>query len=234
MLFKAKQSHRLSGRLLRRKSALLAVTQLFLGGVMAKKRTFLLALIAIAAVLLAFPLRQAVEDIIIHPMQYLIWGAGILYRSIPQFWIWVVMSAVIFFILLMPFLDDLPPIPKRHRKESPVKGPIESMAESLKKADRGIYFRWTVANRIGKITRDWIAYRERLDKRWQANDLARLEGQVSSEVYQYLDAGLNGSFADYPRPRLPFIQKQKTTPLDLDPNRVLDTLEREMENECCD
>ena len=201
---------------------------------MDKKRIFLLAIFAIAALLLAFPLRQAVEDIIIQPMQYLIWGAGIIYRSIPQFWIWVILSAVIFFILLMPFLDDLPPIPKRHKKEPPVLGPIESMAESLDKAHQGIYFKWSVANRIGKITRDWIAYRERLDKRWQANDLARLDGQVSSEVYQYLDAGLNGSFADYPRPRLPFIQKQKPTPLDLDPNRVLDTLEEEMEHEAYD
>ena len=201
---------------------------------MDKKRIFLLALLTIAALLLAFPLQKAVQDIIIQPMIYLVWGAGILYRSIPQFWIWVVMLAIIFFILLSPFLDDLPPIPKRHKKEPPEKGPIESMAESLAKADKGIYFRWSVANRIGKIMRDWIAYQERLEKRWQANDLARLEGQVSPEVYQYLDAGLNGSFADYPRPRLPFIQKRKPTPLDIDPNRVLETLENEMENECCD
>ena len=201
---------------------------------MDKKRIFLLTVLITAALLLAFPLRAAVENIIIQPMQYLVWGASILYRSIPQFWIWVIMSAVIFFILLSPFLDDLPRLPKRHKKVHPEKGPIESLAESIKQGNKGIYFKWAVANRLGKITRDWIAYRERLDKRWQANDLARLEGQVSPEVYQYLDAGLNGSFADYPRPRLPFIQKRKPTPLDIDPNRVLETLENEMENECCD
>lgn len=198
---------------------------------MSKSRTFLLATLAIAALLLAFPLREAVENVILLPMQYLLWGAGILYRSIPQFWIWAIISAIIFFILLSPFLEDLPRIPKRHKKEPPVQGPIESMADSLKKADRGIYFKWAVANRIGKIMRDWIAYRERFDKRWQANNPERLDGQVSAEVYQYLDAGLNGSFADYPRPRLPFIRKKIKTPLDLDPNRVLDTLEKEMENE---
>jgi hypothetical protein len=201
---------------------------------MSKSRTFLLAIFAIAALLLAFPLRQAVEDIIILPLQYLLWSAGIIYRSIPQFWIWVILSAIIFFILLMPFLEDLPRLPERHKKKPPEKGPIESLAESLKKADRGIYFKWSVANRIGKITRDWIAYRERLDKRWQANDLARLDGQVSPEVYQYLDAGLNGSFADYPRPKLPFFQKKIKTPLDIDPNRALDTLEKEMEHETYD
>ncbi len=210
------------------------MTHFILGLSMDKKRIFLLAPLAIAALLLAFPLRQAVENIIIQPLQYLLWGADILYRSVPQFWIWVAMSAVIFFILLSPFLEDLPPIPKRHKKEPPVQGPVESMAESLKQADKGIYFRWSVANRIGKIMRDWLAYRERLDKRWQANDLVRLDGQVSPDVYQYLDAGLNGSFADFPRSRLPFFQKKTKTPLDLDPNLVLDTLETEMENECCD
>lgn len=201
---------------------------------MDKKRIFLLVPLVVAALLLAFPLREAVEDIVIQPMQYLIWGAGILYRSIPQFWIWVALSGIIFFILLLPFLDDLPPIRKRHKKEPPEQGPIEKMAEALNKADRGIYFRWSVANRIGKIMRDWIAYRERLDKRWQANDLARLEGQVSFDVYQYLDTGLNGSFADYPRPRLPFFQKKTKTPLDLDPNLALDALEKEMELETYD
>ncbi len=201
---------------------------------MDKKRIFLPALFIIAALLLAFPLQQAVQGIIIQPMMYLIWGAGIIYHSIPQFWIWVVMLALIFFILLSPFLDDLPRIRRRGKKEPPKVGPIENLAESISLSNKGIYFKWLVANRLGKITRDWIAYRERLEKRWQANDLARLAGQAPADVYNYLDAGLNGSFADYPRPRLPFIQKRKATPLDIDPNRVLDTLENEMENECCD
>ncbi len=198
---------------------------------MKRQRIIPLAFLAIAALLLAFPLQEAVQAIVIRPLLYLLWGAGILYRSIPQFWIWVVLLAAIFFILLSPFLDDLPPIPRRHRKEPPEKGPLERMATSIKQADKGIYFKWLVANRLGKVMRDWIVYRERLDKRWQANDLGRIEAQTPPEVFNYLDAGLNGSFADYPRPRLPFIQKRKETPLDIDPNHVLDTLEKEMENE---
>ena len=201
---------------------------------MNKKRIFLLAAFIIAALLLAFPLRQAVEEVIIQPILYLIWGAGVIYHALPQFGIWVVMLAVIFFILLMPFLEDLPRLPRRYRKEPPEKGPVEKMAKTIQYSDQGVYFKWLIAHRLGRIIRDWIAYRERLDKRWQANDLARLEGRVSPEIYQYLDAGLNGSFADYPRPRLPFFQKQEPTPLDLDPNLVLETLETEMENECCD
>ncbi|MBT3336586.1 MAG: hypothetical protein HN855_01255 [Anaerolineae bacterium] len=201
---------------------------------MDKKRIFLLAALVIAALLLAFPLQQAVQDVVVQPLLYLLWGAGVVYRSVPQFWVWVIMLAVIFFILLSPFLDDLPRIRRRVKKVPPEKGPIESLAESISQANKGIYFKWLVANRLGKIVRDWIAYRERLDKRWQANDLARIEGRASTEVYKYLDAGLNGSFADYPRPRLPFIQKRAATPLDIDPNLVLDTLETEMENESYD
>ena len=201
---------------------------------MDKKRIFLLIAFIFVALLLAFPLRQAVEDVLIRPLLYLAWGAGVIYHSLPQFGVWVVMLVVIFFILLSPFFNNPPDLPIMRKKEPPSKGAIEKLAEAIEHSKRGVYFKWTMANRLGKITRDWIAYRERLDKRWQANDLARLKGQVSPEVYQYLDAGQNGSFADYPRPRLPFIQKQQATPLDLDPNLVLDTLEREMENECCD
>ena len=193
----------------------------------------LLALLA-AALLLAFPLQDFLRTGIIEPLLYFFWGMGILYKSVPQFWIWVLLLGIVFFILLTPFLEDLPRLRGRERKIPPKPGAIEELAETLKQLDKGIYFKWVVANRLGKIIRNWVAYRDRLDKRWQANDLERLGWDASPEIRQYLDAGLNGSFADYPRFRIPFIRIKRKTPLDLDPNLVLDFLSKEMENECCE
>jgi len=195
----------------------------------------LLPLIAILAIalLLAFPLQDFLRTGIIEPLLYFFWGMGILYRSVPQFWIWVLLLGVVFFIMLLPFLEDLPKLRRKEKELPPGAGAIEELAETLKQIDKGIYFKWVVANRLGKIIRNWVAYRDRLDKRWQANDLARLGWDAPEEIHQYLDAGLNGSFADYPRTRIPFLRIKQKTPLDLAPNLVLDFLESEMENECC-
>ena len=196
----------------------------------------LLPLIAILAIalLLAFPLQDFLRTGIIEPLLYFFWGMGILYRSVPQFWIWVLLLGVVFFIMLLPFLEDLPKWRRSAKKIPPRAGAIEDLAETLKLINKGIYFKWVVANRLGKIIRNWVAYRDRLDKRWQANDLARLGWDAPEEIHQYLDVGLNGSFADYPRTRIPFLRIKQKTPLDLDPNLVLDFLENEMENECCE
>ena len=201
---------------------------------MSKKRLFIIPALIVAALLLAFPLQDAIRSIIIEPLLYLGWGIKVLYISVPQFWIWVGLLGIVFFILLTPFLEDLPKLRRRGKDEPPLPGPIESMAETLKSSNEGIYFKWVAANRLGKIVRNWVAYRDRLDKRWQADDLERIGWDAPAEVHKYLDVGLNGSFADYPRPRIPFIQKRAKTPLDIDPNEVLDFLEKEMESECCE
>ena len=198
---------------------------------MSKKRLFLIPALIVAALLLAFPLQDAIQSIIIEPLLYFFWGVGIFYRSVPQFWLWVSLLGIVFFILLSPFLEDLPRLRRRGKKEPQLPGPIESMAETLKSSDKGVYFKWVVANRLGKTVRDWVVYQNRVDKRWQANDLERIGWDAPAEVHKYLDVGLNGSFADYPRPRIPFIQKRAKTPLDIDPNEVLDFLENEMESE---
>ena len=194
-------------------------------------RLFLIPVLVIAALLLAFPLQEAVRKIIIEPLLYFFWAIGILYRSLPQFWLWVILMGIVFFILLAPFLDDLPKARRKGNELPPQPGRIESLAAVHKESSKGFYFKWVVANRIGKIVRNWVAYRDRLDQRWQANDLARFEWDAPDNIYEYLDAGLNGSYADYPLPRIPFIQKRAKTPLDIDPNEVLNFLEKEMESE---
>lgn len=198
---------------------------------MSRRRIFLFAALIVAALLLAFLLQNAIQKVIIGPLLYVGWGLGVIYRSLPQFWVWVVLLAVIFFMLLSPFLDDRPRMRRRRKKEELERGPIETLAETLNQLNKGIYFKWVVANRLGKIVRDWLAYRERLDKRWQANALESNGWQAPTDVHKYLDVGLNGSFADYPRPRIPFIKRRTATPLDIDPNRVLDVLESNMEAE---
>jgi hypothetical protein len=111
---------------------------------------------------------------------------------------------------------------------SPPKGQVKETVEWLNKCQEGNYYKWLVANRLGRIAREILFQREGhpIGKKF-----GRLEGgdwNPPPNLGDYLDSGLNGSFADYPRPR--FWQKSSPTPLDADPKQVIEYLENEMKN----
>jgi hypothetical protein len=87
----------------------------------------------------------------------------------------------------------------------------------MAKARRGNYFKWQVANRLGRIVR-------------RLGDFSggSVPASPDDTVEKYLDAGLNYSFVDFPTPRHRLIPAPKT-PLDADPQRVVDYLESLME-----
>lgn len=193
-----------------------------------KHRWIALVVLAGIAFALAFPLQGVALKMIVAPLMHLGWLLGILYRAVPQFWVWNGLMVVVFLITLLSLVDIPSSRRKPGRRKKPEPGPIKSLADSIRKHDQGIYFKWRLANRIGFMARDWLAYRERREKKWQANALEGRGWHPNEDVREYLDVGLNGSFADYPRPRIPF-RKRPPTPLDIDPNEALDYLESHME-----
>jgi hypothetical protein len=108
-------------------------------------------------------------------------------------------------------------------------GQIETLVKWLNKSQRGgIYYKWLVANRLGKNAREILAQRDGQAVSKKFGPLGGRGWNPPQKVRDYLESGLNGSFADFPRPRL-FWQTPKPTPLDEDPQKVIDYLENEME-----
>ena len=102
---------------------------------------------------------------------------------------------------------------------------MENLAELLDKRGRGIYYKWLIANRLGKAARELLDQRAGL----QGTRFMRLSGRdwnPPQEVNAYLESGVNGSFADYPRPRW---SRPHPTPLDIHPAQVVAFLESEMQ-----
>src|SRR5512138_1010405 len=118
---------------------------------MSRQRWLIVAGILIIAGLLAFPLRETIYQMIVVPIAFIAWRLHLVYRSFAQgIWWWVIT-----FIVLLMLLSSLMPRPKlRNRiplKSKPPLGQVESLAVSLRKAREGIYFKWLVANRLGKL-----------------------------------------------------------------------------------
>jgi len=89
-----------------------------------KRLLWLIPLWLAIAIFLTFWLREAVEQLLIRPLLYLLWMLNLLYHAIPQVVLWVATLALLLmlafsFILRNLSFGNLRPRPKIHANHSP-------------------------------------------------------------------------------------------------------------------
>lgn len=196
---------------------------------MTRRRWITLGGVVIIALILAFPLQDVIRKTIIVPLAYLWWALGVLYQSIPQVVIWILLIVLISFMLMGSFASDRKRSPSEDPKVKPSPGQVAGLAEHLVKMRKGTYYKWHVANRLGRLARDFLIQR---GDRANIKDLSPLTGrdwQPPAPVDAYLDTGLHGSFADFPNQSWRF-RPPEPTPLDLDVNEVVEFLESQIQS----
>ncbi len=169
----------------------------------------------------AYFLRDAIYQTVIVPLAYLLWVARFYYSAVPQIILWGSLLMILLMIVLSNLIPDAPSTPKEEPIHKPARGKVETLAGWLVKADKGTYFKWQIANRLGHIglevkeTSEWRTRREPV--------LSETEASANEAVEKYLEAGVNTSFVDYPN------QKSVPTALDVNPKEVVDYLETQLE-----
>jgi hypothetical protein len=163
---------------------------------------------------LAFGVRDIIYDLIVVPLSYLIWQIGGLLRSVAQLVQWGILVIVLSLVLVWQLIPELKRPTRRGSKVLLTAGQIETMALGLLKARSSNYFKWQLAHRLGRVSR-------RLDEHTGRSHDA---GTPSPSVMEYLAAGLNLSFVDFPARRHLF-HHPVATALDTDPVEVIGYLE---------
>jgi len=176
------------------------------------------------AALLAFGLRDVIERSVILPLAYLWWFAGLLFHSVPQWLVWIALCTLALFTVLGGILPTGQFHSRKPPTAKPARGQIESLADWIGRAPGGIYYKWLVANRLGKLARELLAQREGHGSTHRFGRLVGSDWQPPAAIDAYLESGLNGSFAEYPRSRWPWSAPVKT-PLDMNPEQVIEYLE---------
>ncbi|HUF00348.1 MAG TPA: hypothetical protein VMN99_13905 [Anaerolineales bacterium] len=183
----------------------------------------------IIAGLLAFPLREMIYETIVVPAAFIAWNLDLLYRSYPQ-WIW---WFVVLFIVFLMIAFSLGPRPQSRgrveEKPKPQQGQVEGLAIGLRRAEHGIYFRWVIANRLGKLAYQILLHRESGRPRSVFAPLLGTDWEPTKELQNYLETGLHGSFADFPNVRR-FSSTPQKTPLDINVADAVEFLESQVEN----
>lgn len=188
------------------------------------RRSLALTGIVIIALLLAFPLRDAVYEMVIVPAAYVLWLLGLLYHAVHQSVWWGVALLLVLAILARSLRSSGRTRERVRIKSRPVVGQVENLSHWVKRTERGIYFKWLIANRLGKIAHEILLQRLGGRTRSYFDPLTGPDWTPDASVQQYLEAGLRGSFADYPQRRW-FFSKPVPTPFDRDVKEVLEYLE---------
>lgn len=189
-------------------------------------RRLLLAILLAGA--LAYALRDIIEDSLIQPLIYVFWIVRLYYEAFPQVFLWIVLLVAVFLMEAASLITESASQGRDMVRRKPAVGPVESLAEWMVRAPRGLYFKWLIANRLGKLSRALLAFQTRREPKSIWEPLKSPGWEPPREVAAYLESGLNGSFADYPRSRWPY-QKQNPTPLDIDPAQAIDYIESKLE-----
>lgn len=186
--------------------------------------------VVVIAALLAFPLRGIVNELIVVPIAYLFWLLGLLYLSTHQVIWWIAILLVVLFVLGKSLLPELKPSRKLVNPTRRERGKVESLATSLQKSKKGIYFKWLVANRLGKLTHEILLQRGNGKPRSVFAPLTGEGLEPTPEMQQYLEKGLHGSFAEFPNTGNGYFAPPQRTLLDHDVAEVIEFLESQVED----
>ena len=194
-------------------------------------RRWLVVLGAIViAAWLAYQLRGVVNQLIIVPLAYLLWLLNLLYLSLDQGIWWIIVLLVVLIILGQSLLPELQWAKKLIPFTRPARGNVESLARAIQKSDEGIYFKWLVANRLGRLAYQILLQHEHGKPRSVFAPLVGETWDAPVGVQRYLEKGLHGSFADFPNSHRNYFAPPQKTPLDHDVGDVVGFLESKLEN----
>jgi hypothetical protein len=101
--------------------------------------------------------------------------------------------------------------------KKPELGPVETLALWLMRAHEGVYFKWLIARRLARLDREL----------GEPSDRPATLAAMPAAVEEYLDAGLNRSFADFPRAGR-WYRHRAPTALDLNPKEAVDYVESKL------
>jgi hypothetical protein len=185
-----------------------------------RRQIAVLIILVILAALIALPMRTVVYYYVMAPLAFFWFYLVYYYHVIPQQFYWIILIQAASYIALGGLLEN----PFRRERlqliRTSQKGPVDGLAARIKDSSRGVYSRWKVARALGILAVEILELRGSRSSRVRA--LKGKDWNPPPGVQEYLEAGLNNSFADFPL-------SGKKTPFNIDLEKVVTYLETQVE-----
>jgi len=191
-----------------------------------RQQKTLLGVVILIAAAIAYFLKDLIHEVLLMPISYLWYLINLMYLSVAQIVLWFVL-VVIFALVGFGSLYGKLGSPEGSEEDLlPQYGPVGVAARQITRSREGIYYKWLIANRLGKLARSVVMQRGGRD-RVVTDELFGPEWQPPVDVQAYLESGLNLTFADFPRRRL--LRRRPDTPLDINVEKVLTYIDSQVE-----
>lgn len=191
-------------------------------------------LILLLAIPLALLLQNWVRDVFLVEFWRLLWGARILFESLPQEPIWVLLLVSLVVIAVRSLRTRRKPAERAVEREVMYAGQVQMLARWIERASQGEYFKWSLGQRLGELTWEVMAHREhttpeQLKQRMKAGTLG-----LPPVIQMYLQATEPPGFAGPTGflSRILYRFRARASSLSFDPalEQVVEFLEAQLES----
>lgn len=191
-----------------------------------KKHWLSLGLILLIAAAIAPIFRNFVREVIIIPLLYIVWLGRFVVEAIPQTGLWSCFLIFFALILAVGLVD------KQQRKSTLYlagdvdEGRVAGWIKLIQQAEKDHYFKWRLAQRLQKVALNVIAHQQGQSLKRTRQQLRQAELDIPPELQAYFQASLQ-SLGHLPARRRFFRPgPPAASPLDLDPEHVIQFLEQ--------
>ena len=148
----------------------------------------------LAALILAIPLgllvKHLVQDVLLVEVLRVVWGLRILFESLPQLPIWLLLVFLGLLVAVRSLLGRPGSGPPHVDEEGQHRGQISRLAGRIRRSAGSGYYKWHLARHLRTTVLDALAYEHRLTPEEVRRRLDSGELDAPPEVLAYLYAGL--------------------------------------------
>lgn len=186
-----------------------------------RQRLIVILALAAAVEIVALGIRGLLEDALITPLLYVIWGAIRIFESIPQGTIWIAFVLAACVVALVSIWGGRQGEVRRDTGAA-LHGRVYEWLRLVMLAQRHEYSRWRMAQRLMLLLAETIAARERIELRVARQRIASGAIDAPQHIAAFLRAGADSY---HPRHRT-LLQRDEPSPLDVDLEQVIVAVER--------
>jgi hypothetical protein len=189
----------------------------------------LIAATLLLTVILALALPDLTREAVVVPIWYVIWIGQLLFHAIPQALLWALLFTIALVVAVRSLLKR-PQFEEKPEVEPIYTGQVYVLLRWIQHQKERDYFKQRLAQHLGRLTLETLAHQRRLT----LGEIRPLMGSLDAppEVRAYLEAGLTPT-PSRPGSRLSRLLhrlgwRRATSPLDLDPEIVVQFVERQL------
>ena len=198
-----------------------------------RRHLLVISIILLISIPLALILHEFTREVFLSLLMRISWYVRLYMDSLPQPILWVMFIVIVIVIAARSLLKRRS-TPEATSEATKLRmGRVHNLMQAINRTSEGLYFKWRLAQHLLGLTVNMLAHQERTSPNHMRERLKSGGLDAPSEIEAYLLAGLTPVLSTpsnlLTRLRQAIMPTHRISPLDLDPEKVIQFLEDQLE-----